>query len=237
MGKRLVDEGYDDFVILERAADVGGTWNRNRYPGCECDVPSALYSFSFEFKTDWSKPYGTQPEILAYMQGIADTYGLRPHCRLGDGVTGARWNPTTATWTLTLDSGRAIEAGVIVERDRDVQRLALARHRGPRLVRGRAVAFRAMGLEPRLERRSRRGDRQRGQRGAVRTRDREVRTPSASRPAHAELGAPEDRRPLHARAARRLPVRSRAAARVPRRSRAQHEPRHDVLRSEDAGRA
>ena len=68
MGKRLLDEGFDDFVLLERANDVGGTWNRNRYPGCECDVPSALYSFSFEFKADWSKPYGTQPEILAYMQ-------------------------------------------------------------------------------------------------------------------------------------------------------------------------
>jgi cation diffusion facilitator CzcD-associated flavoprotein CzcO len=114
MGKRLLDEGYGDFVLLERADDVGGTWNRNRYPGCECDVPSALYSFSFEFKTDWSKPYGTQPEILAYMQGIADTYGLRPHCRLGDGVASARWNETTASWTLTLDSGDTVEAEVVV---------------------------------------------------------------------------------------------------------------------------
>jgi cation diffusion facilitator CzcD-associated flavoprotein CzcO len=113
-GKRLLDEGFTDFVILERATDVGGTWNRNRYPGCECDVPSALYSFSFEFKVDWSKPYGTQPEILAYMQGIADKYGLRPHCRLGDGVAAARWNETTASWTLTLDSGDTVEADVVV---------------------------------------------------------------------------------------------------------------------------
>ena len=113
-GKRLLDEGYDDFVLLERANDVGGTWNRNRYPGCECDVPSALYSFSFEFKADWSKPYGTQPEILAYMQGIADKYALRPHCRFGDGVARARWTETTATWTLTLDSGDTVEADVVV---------------------------------------------------------------------------------------------------------------------------
>src|SRR5205085_2483986 len=67
MAKRLLDEGFDDFLIFERNAGLGGTWYQNRYPGCECDVPSALYSFSFEFKADWSKPYGRQPEILAYM--------------------------------------------------------------------------------------------------------------------------------------------------------------------------
>jgi cation diffusion facilitator CzcD-associated flavoprotein CzcO len=114
MGKRLLDEGFDDFVLLARASDVGGTWDRNRYPGCECDVPSALYSFSFEFKADWSKPYGTQPEILAYMHGIADKYGLRSHCRFDDGVARARWNDTTSTWTLTLDSGVTVEADVVV---------------------------------------------------------------------------------------------------------------------------
>jgi cation diffusion facilitator CzcD-associated flavoprotein CzcO len=114
MGKRLLDEGFDDFVLLERANDVGGTWNGNRYPGCECDVPSALYSFSFEFKADWSKPYGTQPEILAYMQGIADKYRLRPHCRFDDGVTRARWKDATSTWTLTLHSGATVEADVVV---------------------------------------------------------------------------------------------------------------------------
>ena len=114
MGKRLLDEGFDDFVILERANEVGGTWARNRYPGCECDVPSALYSFSFEFKVDWSKPYGTQPEILAYMNSIADKYGLRPHTRLGSGVTSARWSDTTSTWTLVMDSGDTVEADVVV---------------------------------------------------------------------------------------------------------------------------
>jgi cation diffusion facilitator CzcD-associated flavoprotein CzcO len=114
MGKRLLDEGLRDFVLLEQSNEIGGTWNLNRYPGCECDVPSALYSFSFEFKTDWSKPYGTQPEILEYMHGIADKYGLRPHCRLGDGVVSARWNGDRSTWTLTLASGNAVEADVVV---------------------------------------------------------------------------------------------------------------------------
>ena len=114
MGKRLLDEGVRSFVLLEQSSEVGGTWNLNRYPGCECDVPSALYSFSFEFKADWSKPYGTQPEILAYMQAVADKYGLRPHCRLGDGVVSARWNDATSTWTLTLASGDVVEADVVV---------------------------------------------------------------------------------------------------------------------------
>ena len=89
MGKRLLDEGFDDFVLLEQSDGVGGTWNRNRYPGCECDVPSALYSFSFEFKPDWSKPYGTQPEILEYMQRhrrevrAAPALPVRRRCRRG----------------------------------------------------------------------------------------------------------------------------------------------------------
>ena len=113
-GKRLLDEGYDDFVILERADDVGGTWRRNTYPGCECDVPSALYSFSWEFKPDWSKPYGTQPEILGYLRDIAERYGLRPHCRFGDGVVAARWDDASATWTLTQESGATVEADVVV---------------------------------------------------------------------------------------------------------------------------
>ena len=114
MGKRLLDEGFDDFVLLEKSDGVGGTWNLNRYPGCECDVQSALYSFSFEVKPDWSKPYGTQPEILAYMRGVAEKYGLLPHCRLGNGVTRAVWDESTATWTLTLESGDTVDADAVV---------------------------------------------------------------------------------------------------------------------------
>ncbi len=114
MGKRLLDRGFDDFVLLEKSDDVGGTWNLNRYPGCECDVQSALYSFSFEIKPDWSKPYGTQPEILEYMRGIAKKYGLMPHVRLRSGVERAVWSEATATWTLTLDSGESLTADVVV---------------------------------------------------------------------------------------------------------------------------
>ena len=90
--KRLLDEGFDSFVVLERSDGVGGTWHHNRYPGCECDVPSALYSFSWAVKPDWSKPYGTQPEILEYMQGIARDFGILPHCRFHARVTRAVWD-------------------------------------------------------------------------------------------------------------------------------------------------
>ncbi len=114
LGKRLLDEGFDDFVLLEKSDGVGGTWHHNRYPGCECDIQSALYSFSFEVKADWSKPYGTQPEILEYMHHVADKHGLLPHCRLGDGVRRAVWDEPSATWTLTLLSGATVEAEVVV---------------------------------------------------------------------------------------------------------------------------
>jgi cyclohexanone monooxygenase len=112
--KRLLDEGEHDFVLIERTDDVGGTWNRNRYPGCECDVPSALYSFTFEFKPDWSKPYGTQPEILEYMRGIADKYGIRRYCRFGTAVHSATWNGSTARWELELADGERLDADFVV---------------------------------------------------------------------------------------------------------------------------
>jgi len=114
MAIRLKLAGFDEFVILEKSAGLGGTWYRNRYPGCECDIPSHLYSFSFEIKADWSKPYAQQPEILAYMRHCADKYGLLPHCRFDDGVRRAVWNDETSHWTLEHESGRTIEADVVV---------------------------------------------------------------------------------------------------------------------------
>jgi cation diffusion facilitator CzcD-associated flavoprotein CzcO len=112
--KRLLDDGYRDLVLLEQADEVGGTWLHNRYPGCECDVPSALYSFSWAPKPDWSKPYGRQPELLAYMRDVAERFGIRTYCRFGHGVVSARWDEPRAAWTLTLDSGATVEADVVV---------------------------------------------------------------------------------------------------------------------------
>jgi len=114
MGIRLQEAGFEDFVILEKARGLGGTWYHNRYPGCECDIPSHLYSFSFFPKADWSKPYGTQPEILAYLEDLADAHDLRRRCRFGDGVASARWSDARAEWMLVLESGAEVVADVVV---------------------------------------------------------------------------------------------------------------------------
>ena len=83
---RLRREGITDFVVLERADSVGGTWRDNSYPGCACDVPSHLYSFSFAPNPDWPRTFSGQPHIRAYLEHVADTFGLRPHIRLNHEV-------------------------------------------------------------------------------------------------------------------------------------------------------
>ena len=114
MGIRLKGAGFERFEILEKASGVGGTWYHNRYPGCACDVPSHLYSFSFEPKHDWSRPYASQPEILAYLEHCAARYGLLPHCRFGDAVRRAHWDEAAARWRLELASGRTVTADIVV---------------------------------------------------------------------------------------------------------------------------
>ena len=72
MAIRLKQSGIDDFVVWERDGDVGGTWWANTYPGCQCDIPSHLYSFSFALNPDWGRTYATQPEIEAYIQRVTE---------------------------------------------------------------------------------------------------------------------------------------------------------------------
>lgn len=112
--KRLLEEGFGSFVVFEASDGVGGTWNLNRYPGCECDVQSVMYSFSFEFKPDWSKPFGRQVEVLEYMRMVADTYGVTDHCRLGDAVVDLRWDDDRAEWTITTASGARSTARAVI---------------------------------------------------------------------------------------------------------------------------
>ena len=81
MAVRLRQAGIRDFVVLERADDVGGTWRDNSYPGCACDVPSHLYSFSFAPNPDWTSTYSHQPEIWAYLRKVAHDHGVLPHVR------------------------------------------------------------------------------------------------------------------------------------------------------------
>ena len=114
MGIKLLAAGYLDFIILEQASGIGGTWWHNRYPGAACDVPSHLYSFSFETKRDWSCPYATAPEILDYMTMCADHYGVTPHVRLNAAVTAAVWDAAAAAWLVTTASGERFAAVVLI---------------------------------------------------------------------------------------------------------------------------
>ena len=97
---RLMQEGIDDFVLLERADEVGGTWRDNTYPGCECDVQSHLYSFSFAPNPAWSRSFSPQPEIRAYLERCADEFGVRPHVRFGHEVLGAAWDGDANLWRI-----------------------------------------------------------------------------------------------------------------------------------------
>ncbi|GAB2573414.1 flavin-containing monooxygenase [Kribbella endophytica] len=103
MAVRLKQAGYDDFVVLERAEDVGGTWRDNTYPGCRCDVPSHLYSFSFAPNPDWSSTFSPQPEIEAYLRQVTDGFRVRPHIRFGHGVQAAHW--VDDHWLIHTDQG------------------------------------------------------------------------------------------------------------------------------------
>ncbi|MCQ4080567.1 NAD(P)/FAD-dependent oxidoreductase [Streptomyces sp. RB6PN25] len=105
MGVQLRREGITDFVILERADAVGGTWRDNSYPGCCCDVPSHLYSFSFAPNAEWPRTFSGQPHIRSYLEQVTDTFRLRPHIRFNSEVRSARWDAEAAHWSLTTAQG------------------------------------------------------------------------------------------------------------------------------------
>jgi cation diffusion facilitator CzcD-associated flavoprotein CzcO len=113
MAIRLKQEGREDFVVLERGEDVGGTWHYTTYPGCACDVPSHLYSFSFAPNPDWSYTYSRQPEIGAYLRGCADRFGIRPHVRLNTTVKTAEWDDAAGRWLIETDRG-SVSARVLI---------------------------------------------------------------------------------------------------------------------------
>jgi cation diffusion facilitator CzcD-associated flavoprotein CzcO len=103
MAIRLKQAGMNDFVVLERAGEVGGTWQANTYPGCACDVPSHLYSFSFAPNPEWTQTYSTQPEIWDYLRRVADDFGVRRHVRLNTAVESATWRDDH--WVLETSQG------------------------------------------------------------------------------------------------------------------------------------
>ena len=102
---RFKQKGHDDFIVLERAEEIGGVWQLNTYPGCTCDVPSHLYSLSFARNPGWSHTYSPQPEIREYLLDVAERFCVRDHIRTGVAVESASWSETEQRWTLETTGG------------------------------------------------------------------------------------------------------------------------------------
>jgi cation diffusion facilitator CzcD-associated flavoprotein CzcO len=117
MGIQLVRSGIRDFTIIEQSDGVGGTWRDNTYPGSGCDVPSHLYSFSFAPKSDWTRRFAEQPEILSYAERCVARFRLGPHLRLGTTVRSATFDEAAGRWRVavtSVDGDQELEADTVV---------------------------------------------------------------------------------------------------------------------------
>ena len=114
MGIKLKEAGIDNFLILEGADSIGGTWRDNDYPGCACDIPSHLYSFSFEPSPDWSRMFPAQDEIWTYLKHCVDKYGLTPYLSLNSNVDKAVFDEDALDWKVTTDDGRSFAGRALV---------------------------------------------------------------------------------------------------------------------------
>ncbi|MFK7976221.1 MAG: flavin-containing monooxygenase [Halioglobus sp.] len=114
MAIKLREAGFDQFLILEKESAAGGTWRDNRYPGAECDVPSALYSFSFERKTDWDYQWSEQPQILEYIENVVQKHNLRERIRFNSKLESATYDAEKAQWTVSLSDGATLETKYLI---------------------------------------------------------------------------------------------------------------------------
>ncbi|GLQ23054.1 flavin-binding monooxygenase [Algimonas ampicilliniresistens] len=112
LAAKMRESGQDDFLLLEKSDDIGGTWRDNHYPGAECDVASALYSYSFAPNPTWDFKWAKQKQILQYVNKFADSFGLRPHIRCGSQVVRAEYQ--NGEWRVTLKGGDQLQARYLV---------------------------------------------------------------------------------------------------------------------------
>ena len=113
-GIHLTRAGIDDFVILERAAEPGGTWRDNTYPGCACDVPVALYQFSFAPSLHWRHVFPRSAEMKQYIDQLVTGFSLTPRFRGGDGVQSAMWDDDAGHWRIRTESGAQVAADALI---------------------------------------------------------------------------------------------------------------------------
>ena len=110
---RLDQVGYTNYKIIEKAARVGGTWRENTYPGCGCDVPSALYSYSFAPSAKWSHLFARQPEILSYLEDVSNEFNITSKIEFNNELLNAAWDETRHLWVLDTTSGQYLSRTVI----------------------------------------------------------------------------------------------------------------------------
>ncbi len=111
---RLQQQGITSITVLERNAEVGGTWRDNVYPGCACDVPSHLYSLSFEPNTEWTRPYPQRAEIQAYILRVVEKYRLRNVIRFNTEVSHMRWMPELLHWQIDVQGQASLQARQVI---------------------------------------------------------------------------------------------------------------------------
>ncbi|MEU7767676.1 NAD(P)/FAD-dependent oxidoreductase [Nocardia sp. NPDC049190] len=121
----LKKHGHDDIVLFERGSEVGGVWRENTYPGASCDVPSSLYSFSFEPNLNWLRRSSEQPEILAYLRRTAGKHDVLRHVRFDTEVISAEFDEVVNRWTIGTDAGDVVEVDVLVSAVGQLSRPAL----------------------------------------------------------------------------------------------------------------
>jgi cation diffusion facilitator CzcD-associated flavoprotein CzcO len=138
MAIQLRRAGMDSFVVLERGPDIGGTWRDNTYPGCACDIPSHLYSFSFERQADWTRMYPTQPEIWNYLKHCVEKYKLGPAIRTNTEVRKAEFDEASHLWRVETLEGDTITARAVVSAMGPLSRPAYPKLPGLERFQGRA---------------------------------------------------------------------------------------------------
>src|SRR5690606_36436716 len=103
---RLDQAGYHNSKMIEKATRVGGTWRENTYPGCGCDVPSALYSYSFAPSAKWSHLFARQPEILNYLEEVSENFGVSSKIEFGTELLKAAWDNERNLWVMDTSKGQ-----------------------------------------------------------------------------------------------------------------------------------
>ena len=186
MAIRLKQAGIDDFVLLEREDDVGGTWHVNTYPGCQCDVPSHLYSFSFAPNPDWSRTYSRQEEIWRYLRDCAERFGILRTSASATRSARPRGTTSARRWRIDTSQGE-LEAQVLVGGFGALVEPQLPNIPGMAELRGHRLPLGPLEPRPRPDRRARGLDRHRGVGDPVRAAHPAAGGAAARLPAHAAV--------------------------------------------------